>query len=67
VKPQLYIRAYVNELDVVDWFIIVGQMLWGLAFAMSWTQNAAVAASGWGWAAYNYYTARRRFHPELHS
>lgn len=55
-----------NRLDVVDWIVIVGQVLWGLSFALGWTNNPAVAASGWGWAALNYYTARRRFVPELH-
>ncbi len=66
MREHVYVRTYVNQLDVIDWFVLVGQLLWALSFALGWSTNTAVAASGWGWCAYNYYVARKRYHPELH-
>lgn len=70
MKPQLYVPAHREHLDVVDWFVIVGQMT--LALGLAWRCYAVdssihgIAASGWLFAASNYYTARKRFNPAVH-
>lgn len=64
MKPRLYVPAHVEELDLVDWFFIVGALLF-----VCWRlyREDAAAAIGWLLAASNYYTARKRFNPRVHN
>lgn len=65
-----YVRMHREELTIVDWFILVGEIVLGLSLlARGWSTGSSVhalAGIGWVLAASNYYTARKRFHPEMH-
>lgn len=62
-KPQLYVPAHKEELSIVDWFFIVGALMF-----VCWLihRRDSAAAIGWLLAASNYYTARKRYNPQLH-
>jgi hypothetical protein len=70
VKARLYVPAHTEQLDVVDWFVVVAEVVLALSLAARCiaadSSIHALAASGWMFAASNYYTARKRFNPQLH-